>query len=93
MTAMGDRDPFAKYQRPLLPLSAPPPPGMGVESFDLLPAGFRNGPVCNDEVFSLLDAADALAVRRTRLYWAVRNQQDAAINAPFVDIARSKWHG
>lgn len=66
---------------------------VGVESFALYPPGFQNAAVCNDEVFSLLDVADALEVRRTRLYWATRNEQDAAMRSPFLDIARSKWHG
>jgi len=90
---MRDHYPLAKYQPPPLPRPVSPPAGMGVEPFDLLPPGFVNAPQCNDDVFPLLDAADALDVRRTRLYWATRNEQDAAINAPFVDIARSKWHG
>ncbi|HEY8329019.1 MAG TPA: hypothetical protein VIO59_11315 [Rhodanobacter sp.] len=90
---MRDHYLLAKYQPPVCPPSSSPVSGMGVEPFDLYPPGFQNGPVCNDEVFPMLDGADRLAVRRTRLYWATRNQQDAAINAPFLDIARSKWNG
>ncbi|GGY20843.1 hypothetical protein GCM10008098_11880 [Rhodanobacter panaciterrae] len=88
-----DRLYLGKYPPPDYPCPAAGPAGMGVEPFDLYPSGLAAAAQCNDEVFSLLDAADTLAVRHTRLYWAIRNQQDAAINAPFVDIARSKWHG
>ncbi|MET4567813.1 hypothetical protein [Rhodanobacter soli] len=84
---------LGKYPPLGYPAPRDPPAGMGVEAFDLYPAGFANGAICNDGVFHMLDAADALDVRHTRLYWATRNQQDAAISAPFLDIARSKWHG
>lgn len=88
-----DRLYLGKYPPPPYPVPAAAPAGMGVEPFDLYPSGFAGAAQCNDSVFPALDVPDSLHVRRTRLYWATRNQQDAAINAPFLDIARSKWHG
>lgn len=82
-----------KYDPPEEPSSAQAVKGMGVESFALYPQGFQNGVICPDSTFPMLDHADRLAVLHTRLYWAVRNDQEAAMNAPFVDIAKAKFHG
>ncbi|MFA5976585.1 MAG: hypothetical protein WC859_10545 [Elusimicrobiota bacterium] len=84
---------LGEYAPPESPRSSPAVSGMGESPFDLYPQGFQNAPVCPDMVFPMLDRADRDAVRVTRLAWAVRNAQDAAINAPFLDIERSKWHG
>ncbi|MGC1551022.1 MAG: hypothetical protein WA777_21060 [Rhodanobacter sp.] len=61
---------------------------MGLHSFPLIPEGLQNGRIDPDSVYPGLDAWTAQKVRAAREAVRVWCQQEAAMNAPFVDLAR-----
>lgn len=84
------RNPFCleKYPPPVFVRPDGRSPVVGRESFELLPVGFFNSPVCSDSVFPLLDSRDVMRVRCDRLRWSVWLARERAINAPFLAMAR-----
>jgi len=66
---------------------------MGRDPFPLIPEGLQHGLMDSDSVYPGLDAWTASQVRAAREAVRVWCQQEAAMNAPFLDLAREVRRG